>query len=266
MMLREQARFPELRSPSDDYFDRLFERRQARREAEIATADVIIANSSLTKASHVAAGAPADKVWVVPFGALPALERPSERATDGPLRVLWSGSFILRKGAHYMLEAWRSLAAGPNAELQVFGHVGLPERLLAEAPAGVTFMGSVPRTQMMDCYGQADVLAFPTLSDGFGLCVTEALSQGLPVITTDQAGAADLLEPGKSGLIVPAANSAALADALRWCLDNRAQLGAMRSMALDAAARRPWARYRRDHSAALGEGLSRAGFSARPAA
>jgi glycosyltransferase involved in cell wall biosynthesis len=263
LMLREMARFPELRSHSDERIDKLFEQRQARREAEIALADVIIANSSLTRNSHLAAGAPADKVQVALLGAPEALPQATPRPVDGPLVVLWSGSFILRKGAHYLLDAWRALGAGPYAELRVYGHVGLPERLLAQAPPGVAFMGSIPRAQMMQAYAEADVLVFPTLSDGFGLCVTEALSQGLPVISTDQAGAADLLEPGQSGLIVPAADAPALTDALRWCLDNRTQLAAMRPMALAAATRRPWSRFRRDHAAALACGLARAGFKPR---
>ena len=101
---------------------------------------------------------------------------------------------------------------------------------------------------------------FPTLSDGFGLVVAEAMAHGLPVITTDQAGAADLVTPD-NGLIVPAADPRALADALQWCLDNRDRLQAMRFHALETARRRQWPDFRRDLIAALEKGLRRAGYS-----
>ena len=104
------------------------------------------------------------------------------------------------------------------------------------------------------------MLVFPTLSDGFGMVVTEAMAHGLPVITTDKAGAADLVSPD-NGLIVPAADPRALADALQWCLDNRERLHAMRFHALDTARRRQWPDYRRDLIAALEKGLRRAGYA-----
>jgi glycosyltransferase involved in cell wall biosynthesis len=258
--LRERAEWPELRTPHDAYFDRKFEARQARREREIRLADVIIVNSSLTRRSHIDGGADPAKVFTVPYGAPPPIDQVRHPGGANPLRVLWSGSFILRKGATYLMEAWRSLAAGQAARLDIYGRVGVPSAIAAAAPDGVTLHGSVPRARMLAAYAEADVLVFPTLSDGFGMVVTEALSRGLPVITTDQAGAADLIENGKNGLIIPAANAAALADALRWCLDNRPALADMRYMALDTARRRQWRDYRLDHVLALQTGLERAGF------
>lgn len=257
---REKAEWPELAGPNDAYFDAKFEARQRRREAEIALADLIIANSSLTARSHVAGGADPAKVISLPLGAPPPIAKVVPTA-DGPLRVLWSGSFVLRKGAHYLIEAWRRLGPEEGARLTVHGHVGLPAPLLSDLPAGIELAGSIPRADMLKMYEGADVLVFPTLSDGWGMAVTEALSRGVPVITTDQAGAADLIEHGRNGLIVPAADSDALAQALSWCLDNREALRAMRPEALAAAARHQWPDYRRRLMAKMSEGLRAAGFS-----
>jgi glycosyltransferase involved in cell wall biosynthesis len=151
------------------------------------------------------------------------------------------------------------LHAGESARLHVYGQTDLPPRLAAGVPANVEFHGSIPKSVLFEAYQSADVLVFPTLSDGFGLVVTEAMAHGLPVITTDQAGAADLISPD-NGIIVPTADARALADALQWCLDNRDRLQAMRHHALETARRRQWRHYRRDLIAALETGLKRAGY------
>jgi glycosyltransferase involved in cell wall biosynthesis len=259
---REKRQWPELVGAHDAYFDRKFARRYERRGREIALADVIIANSSLTARSHIAAGADPMKVFAVPLAAPPPIaevardEKPGRR----PLEVIWAGSFSLGKGAHYLLEAWRLLRPGASATLHVYGQPQLPAGLGAAATQGLVLHGSVPRPVLFEAYQWADVLVFPTLSDGFGMVVTEAMAHGLPVITTNQAGAAELVCPD-NGLIVPAADSRALADALQWCLDNRDRLQAMRFHALETARRRQWHHFRRDLIAALEKGLRRAGYN-----
>jgi glycosyltransferase involved in cell wall biosynthesis len=259
---REKCRWRELIGRHDAYFDRKFASRYERRRREIALADVIVTNSSLTARSHIAAGAVPAKVFAVPLAAPPPVakiagdEKPGRR----PLGVIWAGNFSVGKGAHYLLEAWRLLRPGCNARVDVYGQPQLPAGVGGSTAEGVMFHGSVPRPVLFEAYRSADVLVFPTLSDGFGLVVAEAMAHGLPVITTDQAGAADLVSPD-NGLIVPAADARALADALQWCLDNRDRLHAMRFHALETARRRQWRHFRRDLIAALDTGLRRAGYS-----
>lgn len=259
---REKERWPELKRPWDAYFEGKIQERYLRRCSEMQLADVIVANSTLTARSHITAGADPKKVFVVPLGApVPIHEseiRPNE--SKRPLRVLWAGPFSLRKGAHYLLEAWSRLAAADRAFLDVYGQIAIPESLKIHIEGGITFHGSVPQAELFKAYKDADILIFPTLSDGFGMVITEALAHGLPVITTDQAGAVDLLSPQNS-LIVPAANSTALTDSLHWCLDNRRQLADMRVWALKAARKRSWAHFRSDIIEAVTLGLNKAGHS-----
>lgn len=257
---REKHAWPDLISKNDSYFDARFEQRQERRQREIELADLIITNSSLTARSHIKAGANADKVFAVPLAAPSCIADIKDLDQRRPLKVLWAGNFSLGKGAHYALEAWRQLDAGPFATLDVYGSVQVPERLLKSAGDTVKFHGSVPQSHLFKAYMNADVLFFPTLSDGFGLVVAEAMAHGLPVITTDQAGAADLVTP-MNGMTVQAASSAALTDALRWCLDNRDLLAGMRHHALATAKGRQWQDYRQDLIATLDRGLRQAGYS-----
>jgi glycosyltransferase involved in cell wall biosynthesis len=259
---REKQDWPELVSPTDAYFDAKFERRYARRRAEIELADVVVANSSLTARSHIAAGADPAKVCPVPLGAPPPVKAimDDDKRRKRQLVVVWAGSFSLRKGAHYIAAAWRRLKPGAAARLDIYGKVTVPERVLAGLGEEVRLQGAKPQSELFAAYESADILVFPTLSDGFGMVVAEAFAHGLPVITTDQAGASDLVTPD-NGLIVPAADEGALAVALLWCLDNRDRLLEMRHHALETARKRQWLHFRRDLLAVLTSGLARAGYS-----
>jgi glycosyltransferase involved in cell wall biosynthesis len=76
------------------------------------------------------------------------------------------------------------------------------------------------------------------------MVVSEAMSQGLPVITTDWAGVAQFIRPGENGLIVPVRDSEALGNALIWCAEHRTELRDMGMRARETAAQWQWADYR----------------------
>jgi glycosyltransferase involved in cell wall biosynthesis len=260
----EMQKWPKLASVGDGYFASKFEERYARRQAEIALADVIVVNSTLTARSHVVAGADPRKIHVATLGAPPPIAEPILHKTrrEQRLQVVCAGNFSLGKGAHYLIAAWRKLIARAGesaAQLHVFGAVQLPREMMTNLDC-IAFHGSAPRSVLFDAFLAADVLVFPTLSDGFGMVVAEALAHGLPVITTDQAGAADLVTP-QCGWVGPACDASFLFETLLWCLDNREALQGMRFAALEAARGRQWSDFRHDVIARTNAGLRRAGFS-----
>lgn len=252
---REVARFPELQTPFYYHTAARETRRIAYRREEWDLADAVIANSRFTRDSFARDGRDVSKVRVVPLGAPVPIERAQAiaggSADHEPLRFLWAGTFGIRKGAHYLLEAWREAKLGDRAHLDVFGSQGLPQRLVSPAPAGITFHAPVSRPVLMQHYRRSDLLLFPTLCDGFGMVATEAWSQGLPVLTTSHAGAADLLQPGENGLIVSPADSRALVVQLQWCLSHRRELRRMRAAAHATAAGWQWTDYRRTLAATI---------------
>ncbi|MDE2465997.1 MAG: glycosyltransferase [Alphaproteobacteria bacterium] len=260
LLARESERFPELRAVQDRYFKRRFPERQARRDTEIADADLIVCNSTVTRNSHVAEGADGARMIVVPLAAPPTIDEARPRAVSGPLRLIWAGTFSVRKGAHYLLDACRDSAL-QGVEIDIYGTVTLPARACVGIPEFIHLKGAVPRQDLLRQFEEADALIFPTLSDGFGLVVTEALSRGLPVITTDRAGAADLIRHHENGLVIRAHDAQAIKDAIGWCLDHRHQLNAMRPAALATAKARQWPQYRREFMTALRDGLLARGFS-----
>lgn len=247
MLEDETVKNPILQTPYYHHTKAREDRRTIRRNAEWQAADIVIAASSFTKTSFATAGRDVSKVRIVPYGSPPPItpqEAMKGGSTNGKLKLLWAGTFNSRKGAHYLVEAWRRHNLGRIAQLKVFGAQVLPPELLQPIPEGFEFMGSVPREELMSFYQSSDALVFPTLCDGFGMVVTEAWSRGLPVITTKRAGASDLLRPNENGLLCEPGDSKDLAETIQWCCDHRSELRAMRPAARDTAAKWQWSDYR----------------------
>lgn len=125
------------------------------------------------------------------------------------------GGDPLRKGYVYLLRAWKKLAL-PNARLllrTVPGFKGYPllEELLSELP-DVEFLGYVPNIE--DFYARCDVFVLPSVDDGFGMALIEAMSNGLPSITTSNCGASELLVDRTDALVVRPASEEDLAAAI----------------------------------------------------
>ena len=255
MLEREIERFPVLKTPFHQHTAPREARRAARRRGEWDAADLVVAASRFTRDTFTRAGRDPSKTIVVPYGAPPPVATDvamrGGSAPGAPLSVLWAGTFGARKGAHYLLEAWRRGGFGRHARLRVFGSVTLPDSLVHPIPAGVEFGGSIPQEALMARYLESDVLMFPSLCDGFGMVATEAWSRGVPVITSDCAGCSDFLRPQENGLLVPAGDADALIGALHWCLDHREALREMRAHAVATAAGWQWSDYRSRLAAAV---------------
>lgn len=253
----EAAKFPELDTPFHRWVAEREPGRIARRRAEFSAAHIVLANSTLTRDSYTAAGLDTGKVRVLHLAAPPCVDRDLALQGGGrpeePLALVWAGTFNVRKGAHYLMEAWRQGRLGRLARLRIFGSVVLPDHVMQPLPEGVELRGSVPRQELLAELHRADALLFPTLCDGFGMVVTEAWSRGVPVITTRMAGASDLLRPGENGLLLDAASPDAIVRTVEWCHGHRAELRAMREAALATAAGWQWSDYRRRHAAILRE-------------
>lgn len=245
LLAPEFSKFPELVTPYRQHTLALHEERTQRRRQEWELADLVIANSSFTAGSWQAAGWSARRLEVVPYGAPPPIATASDGPPIRPVRLLWAGTFSIRKGAHLLLESVRLLAVSPaDLVIDVFGAQGLPASLLETAPANVVFHGSIPRAELLERMRQAHALIFPTLCDGFGLVVNEAFSQGLPVITTKRAGAADLVQPSENGLLIDAGSTEAIAAVIDQVLKDPDKVNDLRPAALATAAQWQWADYR----------------------
>jgi glycosyltransferase involved in cell wall biosynthesis len=239
-------RFPELWTPATRRLREKARKRDARRDEEARVADVIHCASNFTRNSLIAEGIAPQKMVMAPLGcpAVAAVGPTPVSPSRRTLRFVYAGPVSVRKGAHLLLEAWNLLSPRSGAELHFYGVVTLPKAVVERASARVVFHGNVSRIEMARAYQKASVLVFPTLCDGFGMVVAEALAHGVPVITTPNAGAADLIVEGRNGFLLLPADTAALAARLEWCLDHPAELRGMREEALATAGRWSWADFR----------------------
>jgi glycosyltransferase involved in cell wall biosynthesis len=217
------------------------EARLARKDEELAAADRVLVPSKFVADSLL--GSPAREVVVVPYGCPPvAPETVREPRGVGPLRVLFVGFLSQRKGIGYLLRAMEQLKGA--AELTLVGHFSHPSAELKEELARHRWIRTLPHEEVLAEMRRAAVLVLPTLYEGRALVVLEALSQGLPVITTTNAGTEDVVVDGVSGFIVPIASSAAIVAALSRLAEEPGLVEALSEGARRMAAGCSWQHYR----------------------
>lgn len=186
--------------------------------AERALADHILAPSPYVTRCLIENGVPANKIVQIPYGANTTMFVPSSRPRD-LFRALFVGLIGLRKGVRYLFEAWRQLDL-PDAELLLVGPCDkFGKTLLASQPPNCRWVGQVPRYEVDRWFGESDVFVFPSLAEGSALVTYEAMASGLPLITTENAGS--VARDGQEGFIVPARDTAALADMIKKLFEDR---------------------------------------------
>lgn len=241
----EYEKWPQLLSPSAKRLQQIAPLRDERRNQEAQLADVVFANSRLTRDSLIDAGIPKQKIITVPLGSATSsgpISLPD--ALNGPLKFIYAGTLSVHKGSHYLLQGWQRFRENRAVELHLFGTNKLPPEFQQALSGNVVCHGPVSRQELFQAFQKGAALIFPTLCDGWGLVVTEALANGLPVISTRNAGAADRISEDWNGFFVPAADSAAISDRIEWCLDHRERLVEMRSNAIASASEWTWADFR----------------------
>jgi len=183
-------------------------------------------------------------------------------AADRPL-ILSVGGIEPRKGSDTLVQAVAALKqAGRRPVYAVVGghsfqdYRAYRDRVLASLPGlglrlddDVVLLGTVPDAELPGWYAAADVLAFPSTKEGWGLAVLEAMSAGLPVVTSDLPVFREFLTPGRDALLVPVDDPPALAAALAAILDDPELADRLRSAARATCERFSWARSAAEHQA-----------------
>ena len=212
--------------------------KRRRKDEELSLATKVSVASAFTRRSIEDAGLTAPVV-VVPYGFPIESFQARPSAPRGPFTVLAVGSHDLRKGTPYLLEAWKR-AGLRDAELHFVGPMRLSRSFLDGYAGLFQHQPHVPKAALGARYAAADVLAFPTLGDGFGLVIQEAMCVGTPVMTTPCGGGPECIDDGVDGWILPPRDLDALVERLRYCAANRDRVFAVGRAARARAERWTW--------------------------
>jgi len=222
------------------------ERRNRRRDQELALASIVICNSTFTKKTLVAGGVAEDKICVIPLGFPPVKKISKNDQEDNPVIFLYAGNQSIRKGSHLLYEAWRNCNfAEAEAKLILVGKMTLPEAIRTHLPGNVLIKGNIPHHELMNLYGDADVFVLPTLADGFGMVITESMANGIPVIATDACCGPDVINHNENGWIIAAGDLQALINQMKWCVNHRQALKSFGIKAQQSATKWQWSDYRK---------------------
>jgi glycosyltransferase involved in cell wall biosynthesis len=191
----------------------------AREDEEYALADFHCAASTVVAEQLQARGIPEDRIWVVPYGADERIFHPGENAeSPRTFRIAFAGQFSLRKGMKTLLDAL-TLAGRPEWEVHFYGgdsgETGEDFAAYKGAPQLIRH-GAVSQQALADGLRASSVLVLPSLEEGFGLVVPQALNCGVPTIVSDRAGGGDLVVHRENGSHFPAQNAERLAEELTW--------------------------------------------------
>lgn len=175
--------------------------------------------------------------------------------------ILSVGGIEPRKGSDTLMAAVAELRrSGRRPVLAVVGGHSFQDyreyrdRVLSSLPDlglslddDVVLLGTVPDAELPGWYAAADVLAFPSTKEGWGLAVLEAMSAGLPVVASDLPVFREYLRPGRDALMVPVDDSRALATALASVLGDHALADRLRTAGYTVAARFTWSASAAEH-------------------
>ena len=230
-----------------------------RKDREIELAETIFVASTFTRKTLESypgwSAGKAKRVVVIPYGTPEPVdeERPLTKR-EQPLRVIYVGSLTQRKGLAYLAEAVKKLGAA--VRLTVVGRKVGSSELLDRFCDEHRWIASLPHAEILAEMGRNDVLVFPSLFEGFGLVIGEALSRGVPVITTPHTGGPELIRDGQDGFIVPIRNSEAIAARLLRLYEDRDLLRTMSESARARAGELSWQGYRDGTAAAVREAIA----------
>jgi glycosyltransferase involved in cell wall biosynthesis len=176
-------------------------------------ADAITVASSFSARSFVEMGFPRENIHTIPYGV--RLDS-FVRSTPPPdirerFEVIFAGQVSLRKGIPYLLEAFANVRH-PHKRLRIMGAVN---------PAFKSVLARLPQqsVEFLGIMGESHVLLLPSVEDGFGLVMGQAMNCGCPVIASTNTGGEDLFTDGEEGFIVPIRDAAALTDRMQRLIE-----------------------------------------------
>ena len=199
--------------------NRLLVRDSARRASRVVTVSETSRRDLIDRY-----GLSPERVVAIPNGVsdeFAALDGDRSPSPDGAIRILAIGTVQPRKNLPRLVRAVDALARRRPIRLRIIGpdgYQGAAIREMASARGVVEVVGYVPQAALLDEYRRADLFVYPSIYEGFGLPVIEAMAAGLPVVTTTGGSLPEVV--GDAALVVDPLDETALSDAIERLIDD----------------------------------------------
>lgn len=211
-------------------------------EVEPHRADVCVVASTFARRSLEEVGVASERIRTLPLGADLARIEFTPRPADGPFRILFVGSVGQRKGIQYLLDAYERMRSA-STELVVVGPMVGSGRAFGRRRTHAEYLGRLDEADVYRQMARSHVLVLPSLFEGFGLVIVEAMAAGLPVIASTHSAAPDIIRDGIDGFVLAPDDVDGLADRLARLAGRRGDVEAMGREAADRARSFGWDRH-----------------------
>ena len=198
---------------------------------EYNLADFICVPSEYVKESFLKYGIKESKIIKVPYGV--DLQEfsltKSEKKKDGKFRIISTGSISIRKGSHYLLEAFDNLKL-PNSELIFIGNMSDDFKKIEKKYSNIKnikFIKKQNQEKLKFFYNDADLFILCSIEEGLAMVQAQAMACGLPVICTTNTGGSEIIDDDINGYVIPIRNSNILMDKIKILHKDRDKLKEM---------------------------------------
>ena len=223
---------------------------------EAKRADIHIVASTFSKQASLYNGIPEDHIIVAPYGVDNKAFRPWEKNYKNGLKVLFVGEINQRKGIYQILEVAKRLQP-KGVEFNLIGTgKDLAPELYKPYEKYVNFLGRVSFEKLQEMYGTSHIFVFPSMGEGFGLVIPEALSSGLPVIASKNCSGPDIIRDGYNGFVIDAGSTDQLVEKITWFMNNMDKLPQMQKNAIESVRDMTWDAYEKNLVSQLKEKIA----------
>ncbi|MCX7697940.1 MAG: glycosyltransferase family 4 protein [Candidatus Goldbacteria bacterium] len=186
---------------------------------EYEEADYICLSSLFSKRTFIEKNVSEDKILHIPYG-VDLLNFRKEIKKDNIFRIIFVGKICLRKGVQYLLQAYSDLKLD-NSELMFVGPLSEDIKLILEKyKNNFNYVGVVSQKELYKYYSQSSIFVLPSIEDGFGMVIIQAMACGLPVICTTNTGGEDIVRNGIDGFIIPIRDVEKLKEKILYFYEN----------------------------------------------
>ena len=162
-------------------------------------------------------------------------------------KIIFVGGITLRKGVHYLLDAFNNLNF-ENKELHLVGSISNDLKLFKNKILypNIFLHGHKSHSEINELFNKSNVFVMPSLEEGAAISVAQAMNTGLPVIVTENTGWKENVLKYKTGYVVKPKNASSIQNKLQYLNDNRSKLEFFSKNALQFSKNRSWDNYVKD--------------------